>query len=308
MLKKIFIVGIIFFLRHDLIRAMNQNAIDYQPTSFLFISRRNSNGVAFDRAHSLKNIKSHIYKQFQLSSRENKEKFFDDKKKFFPIIIGTSIAHYDIYKYWPQHDNENERMVEKVQRLDTDLIPERSKSKVLLLHIIRRGGNLESVRKHGLLTLNELYKRGLTDHDPSRNNGLMSDQHDVIYFSYNTDVHVDNANYVQIEVDPDSTYVYNREFRYINKPHSYYSSKALLRTYIENKEKAEEMRRVAPLGKVVIFDPLTSMPFYVDSLDLRFSSQGNDIDVVNSIYLYLGEIIFHQKSIPPEELIFPDVK
>jgi len=180
--------------------------------------------------------------------------------------------------------------------------------KVRVYHRIGRGGSLKSVREHGLLSYNELYKRGLSQEKPE-SSGLLIGHYDVIYAAWEPKT-IANINSVGIDVDPATTYVYNREFRFDGCQGKYNGSKVLLATYIENRIKAEEMENRAKFGQAVIFDPYTSEPFYVSTSDKRYCDEEDEYSfgfgaLQSRHYLYLNEIIFERDCIEPKELIFP---
>ncbi|MFA6065751.1 MAG: hypothetical protein WC707_01060 [Candidatus Babeliaceae bacterium] len=171
--------------------------------------------------------------------------------------------------------------------------------KILVYHGIGRGGTLESIKQHGLLSLNELYKRGLTDKKPVSGSVVFPDQYDVIYFRYSPSYDV-KKDTVSMEVDLGATYVHNQEFRALcNSKYwqQYKDSKISLSAFIANREKAEVMRKNKPQGCTVIFDPITSEPFYVTWGDARIN---------NYLYVYIPEVIVEQHEIKPEKLIFQE--
>ncbi len=156
-----------------------------------------------------------------------------------------------------------------------------------------KNGSIEKIKKYGLLTYQELFNRGLTNTNPSQFKHTWPDQYNVIYFSH------DNPNSektVTLSVNPDDTYVYNRQYRFKRDLSKYSASKILLAKYIANKKKAEEMRLNAPKNVKVMLDPITSEPHYVKNNDPRYFSKD---------YFYYDEILIPRTNIPPEELIFP---
>ena len=54
--------------------------------------------------------------------------------------------------------------------------------KVVVWHRISRNGDVENVKRHGLLSFTELFRCGLTNIDPSTVRSCLPDQHEVIYF------------------------------------------------------------------------------------------------------------------------------
>jgi len=185
---------------------------------------------------------------------------------------------------------------------------------VTIYHALGRHVTVKSIKEHGLLSYRELFKRRLTPTQVNPNEldqRLLSDSYDNIYFdpiwmmSSNT-----SKNRVGYQVDPNTTYVYNQEFRADDNPHKYNSSRVLLATYLANVAKSKKMKKNAPAGQVVIFDPFTSEPFYVDVNDER----NDDAELLyfdrNKLqtrhYLYLAEITIKKPCIEPKNLIFFD--
>jgi len=172
------------------------------------------------------------------------------------------------------------------------------------------GAGLQDIRKHGLMTRNELLRRGLTEQTPS---GPLSDQYNVIYFSYDPEHRKDPERTVGFDVNPETTYVANMEFRYdINRPR-YNHSHILLSDYIKKRDKAEKLEKSAKPGQAVIHDPYTAEPFYVSVDDTRYydpqSEQYFDYGSVRlepRHYMYLNEITIAKPCIPADQLIFPE--
>lgn len=168
---------------------------------------------------------------------------------------------------------------------------------------------IASVKKHGLLSRKELFKQGLTKVNPDTIFESLPNQHNVIYFRPYLKAPSSLQNTVGYLVDPTKTYVYNQEYRADRKKSQYNSSKVRLDTYLSNCRLAETMRNNAPQGKVVIFNPKTSEPFYVESTDERYSSADSE-KIVDSVgnkadhYLYLAEVTIPQSKIHPKDLIF----
>lgn len=151
----------------------------------------------------------------------------------------------------------------------------RESNLVTVYHSIGRGGTIEQIKKHGLLSLKELLRRGLKSNVSSKDveameKSLLADQYHVIYFDP-VNRHNDPSNTVAITVDPNKTYCYNREFRPDNNQEGYNRSRILLAIYLSNRRKAEEMWNNREPGQVVIFNPHTSDPFYVRADDKRYS-------------------------------------
>lgn len=233
----------------------------------------------------------------------------NQKSRILPImVLATAIGGSYLIKKSIYAKTANDPIhVEKKEKQNNH---KKTTDPVRIVHNIGRGGNIKSVRQYGLLSFNEMHRRGLTTTDPSTIRGLMQNQYDIVYFAYQPESNY-TKNCVYLEVDPNSTYVYNREFRYYNQNSSYLGSRVLLSTYIANKEKANKMRENAEPGQWVIFDPFTSEPFYVNYNDRRLNNNNETLlgelpGIPSSCYKYLGEIIFEKDSIPPHELIFPD--
>lgn len=185
--------------------------------------------------------------------------------------------------------------------------------KVIVYHDIGRNGTIESVKKHGLYSLSELFKRGLTTDNPSNlRRGLLADQYHVIYFRPLLKEPTDKSKLVGYKVDPHATYVHNMEYRFDANLGKYNASKILLSTYLKNLQKAEQMCKAAPPGIVVIFNPFTSVPFYVNATDVRYYDSREHLGILSHQtesarhYLYLGEVTIQKEHIKPEELVFFD--
>lgn len=103
---------------------------------------------------------------------------------------------------------------------------------VRVYHCMYTAGWLKSVRAHGLLTSSELYRRGLTRHDPSKITGLLQDQFNVIYFRWMLRPPTSGIASVGFDVDPYKTYVYNSDFRADKDQAAYDKSKTLLSSYL----------------------------------------------------------------------------
>lgn len=175
--------------------------------------------------------------------------------------------------------------------------------KVRLYHYIGRNGSLTSVKKHGLLSCHELFRRGLTSFDPSKEYVLRVDRYHTIYFSWFTDP-VAGSNHVAIDVDPDSTYVHNREIRcHVQKIGSnnytnYNASRVLLADYMAKRQIAQKMQSD---NRTVLFDPYTAAPFHP-------SFKPGDLHKYDSRYYFTNEVIFMCPCIPPNKLIFPETE
>lgn len=186
-------------------------------------------------------------------------------------------------------------------------------NKITVYHRIGRDGTVESVKKNGLMTYNELQRQNLVD-KAKPYSGLMPDQYDVIYFSPETKQPQNTQNLVGYAVDPDKTYVYNREYRFDVNLGSYNSSKLLLAKYLKRKKKGEQMCVNRPTGKMLVYHPRTCKPYFIDMADydtldktrrMFWYVDGNRyVPDSGRHHLYLGEVIIEKDRIAPEELTF----
>jgi len=210
-------------------------------------------------------------------------------------------------------DRELEDLENLIVKILSDYQSESVDNEVLICHSVGRGGNIQDVLRNGLMTYNELFRRGLSKEEPPRNCGLLCDQYDVIYFDYSPRVTKENcpAGSVCIAVDPHATYVYNREFRFDANYTRYQMSRVLLADYMKRRRKADRMRHASKPGQVVVFDPFTAEPFYVAGTDPRardlsigpFGSFILPGQIEHRHYLYHNEVIISRNNIPREEFV-----
>ena len=80
--------------------------------------------------------------------------------------------------------------------------PSSKPKKVIVYHCIHRAGTIAGVREHGLLSHNELYKKGLASKEPGKK--MMPGHHDLIYFTY-MKTPPEGTACVGKEVDPETT-------------------------------------------------------------------------------------------------------
>ncbi len=181
---------------------------------------------------------------------------------------------------------------------------------VRVYHVIGRGGTLDSVRVHGLLTHNEAFKKGVTQQKPIPRNSLSgvpwTDQSDLIYFKWEPSP-PKSMQSVGLDVDPNTTYVRNRELRggRFNNIGGYQSSTTLLADYIARRKEGEELSKTLRPGQIIAYDPYTSKPFAVNGDDLRLESSLRYMPSAEHYY-YPNEITFSVPCIPAKELIFPE--
>ena len=170
-----------------------------------------------------------------------------------------------------------------------------TQEKYTIYHDVGSKTSLDLIKKHGLLTRNEQIRRRLCPGDTSSSN-VRSDQYDVLYFHPSKPYGTSDNKLVGYQVDPQNTYVYNREFRVGD--HSRYSkSKVPLLIYLRNKELGKQSSDKPQGGFNVVYDPYTSKPFYVYYADARYE---------DPLFNYWGEVIVERDNIPTEELIFFD--
>lgn len=148
---------------------------------------------------------------------------------------------------------------------------------------------MSSIRKHGLLTFKDMQSKGLVQ---KTRYPCLPDHDDNVYFRYYPDKPPFNSNYVVIDVDPDTTYVYNQELRANGDSKRYIKSKIPLSQFIELTHEIAYLRKSEP-NKAIMRCRTTSQPYTVP----------DEAEILNESYI--NEIIIPH-SIPPEELIFPE--
>lgn len=178
---------------------------------------------------------------------------------------------------------------------------------------------IQSIKKHGLLTCRELVRRGLVTR-VLKKGWVMNDQYDVLYFKWLKQAPSKEEQYVGFDVDPDTTYVHNQEYRADNNVSKYNESKVKLSDYIARRKTADRLEEYRPKHQVVVFRPLTAQPFYMDA-DYKsfYAAYGetyyygpkqhpftkSDVQYDQERhYLYPNEIIVPASSIPADQLVF----
>ncbi len=183
-----------------------------------------------------------------------------------------------------------------------DFYPKLEKKLVPVYHCIAKKGSVESVKNHGLLNWQTLWKRGIVDIQPCI--GLFSDRAKVIYFNPNPS----EERYADIAylVDPATTYVYNQEHRAHCNMGYYQGSEILLQDYLANYHAAEELKKHKKPDEIILLDYITSEPIVVSIQE--FKQWKNLANEHGSFYGkadgYRPEVIIATNCIPPERLIF----
>ncbi len=146
----------------------------------------------------------------------------------------------------------------------------------------------------------------------SRKSKGFADQMSVIYFKPEEPGIKETAN-VAIEVDPNSTYVYNMEHRaqaWQQNPKAdalYRKSRVLLADYLKYLKEAEAMVLQNPNLEVQL-DPETARPFYLEKNDARKQKvkiNGEWVEYKGiGAQIYNGEVIVETTCIPSKDLIF----
>lgn len=203
---------------------------------------------------------------------------------------------------------------------------------VIVRHNLNKSGTLKSVQTNGLLSRKELLRRKIESdvslqHLQQLEKRALPGHFDTIYFTV-TDmptIETPVANHfrsvakkmqshkrdcVGLAVDPTTTYVYNRQFRFINNQEKYNNSKISLATYLHNLQRAETMQTTCPANHIMIFDPYSAEPFYVHDTDHRigklsdYISENQRLCLEESFHWYWAEVIMETPCIPPNTLIF----
>ncbi|NET71559.1 MAG: hypothetical protein F6K62_11690 [Sphaerospermopsis sp. SIO1G2] len=192
-----------------------------------------------------------------------------------------------------------------LRALKVDDIPDVSETTsdmVTIYHGIGKDADLDAIRATGLKSRKKLAEEGVMQL-PS-DGSYFTNQPQYIYFQDMTDDKLarQNRGFASVSVDPDTTYVFNREFRV---PHgqesnskmldSYARSGITLRQHLANQEAAKQMKEDLPPGQMVIHDPYSGSPIAVSADDERVS---------NSRYMYLSDILVEAAVIPKEKLTF----
>jgi hypothetical protein len=199
-------------------------------------------------------------------------------------------------------------------------------------HSINRGGTLASVKEHGLLSLKELLRRKI-ETDISLQSIIEAEKYvitnhfDTIYFTITEfpPVKTPVANYfhsiaktmgahkrkkVGLEVNPNTAYVYNRQFRYSHNQQKYNDSKISLTDYLHKLQGATCMQSTCPGNHVVLFDPYNATPFYVCNTDPRlgkvddYKTGNQKQSLEESYHWYWAEVIVETPCITADKLIF----
>jgi hypothetical protein len=165
---------------------------------------------------------------------------------------------------------------------------------VEVYHVPKRGASVDDLLAEGLKSRKQLIKEGKLE--PLSSSGLFEDHLSTIYFQWfppHLEANRENCDWVSTEVNPETTDVFNREFRYHNDRGKYKASRMSLTDYISQHEKTKELRKDLEPGKMIVWNPLTAEPTVVGVDDRRVS---------DSRWQYLNEIIFQKPVVPASEL------
>ena len=189
-----------------------------------------------------------------------------------------------------------------------------SKNLVEIFHITT--SSLDLILSEGLKTKNQLLKES-KNHEYMRS-GVFEDHYDTLFFQWykkglKPNLFFESSNWVSIDVDPDKTFVYNRELRpyflsYLPKMddtdnydstqkfkdlrQKYESSKILLSEFIKHSNQFIELQSAIDETKTIIRNPLTSEPLIVNINDERQWYPG---------YAYFNEILIKTPTLEPSE-------
>ncbi len=166
-------------------------------------------------------------------------------------------------------------------------------SLIEIYHIPRRGATIDDLLSEGLKSARKLIEeRKIKDYGGS---WLFPDHKEVIYFQWfppHLEFNREENDWISIEVDPQNTYVYNREFRVTREINKYRASRMKLSDYISKHEITKRIKKTLEPGKTIIWNPLTADPVVVNWDDERVS---------DFTWQYLNEIIIPATVIPPSE-------
>ena len=152
---------------------------------------------------------------------------------------------------------------------------------------------MDDLLAEGLKSKDRLVEEGKME--PSGVKGLFYNQSFDIYFQWvppHLEANKKDCDWVSIKVNPDSTSVFNMEFRFKIESRNYNNSKMSLADYISQHEKTEEMRQGLEQGKAIVWDPLKAEPTIVKAGDKRFH---------DSTWQYSNEILIPRDIIPASE-------
>ena len=156
------------------------------------------------------------------------------------------------------------------------------------------GASVDDLLAEGLKSRKQLIKEGKLE--PLSVRGLFDDHLSTIYFQWfppHLEANRKNYDWVSTEVNPETTDVFNREFRYYNDWVKYDASRMSLADYISQHEKTKEMKQNLKLGEKIVWAPLTAEPTIVGIDDKR---------VYDSRWQYLNEILVPKSIIPASEI------
>ena len=140
-------------------------------------------------------------------------------------------------------------------------------------HFPGRGASVDDLLVDGLKSAKRLIEeRKIDDYSSS---WMLPDHQNMIYFQWfppHLEANRNNCDWVSIEVNSESTDVYNREFRTSGDLRKYQTSKMSLTDYISQHEKTKEIKENLTLGGTIVWHPFTAEPVIVGIHDKRVSN------------------------------------
>ncbi len=190
---------------------------------------------------------------------------------------------------------------------------------VEVYHFPGRGASVDDLLADGIKSARQLIKEGkIEDYSGSC---MQPDHLDNIYFQWIPSKddfptgwifdwirdEMEKRGYLSIGVNPETTFVYNREFRAKGNPAKYSSSRMTLSNFIKKIEVARELLKENDSSNVFL-DPISAQPRIMpyDQQVRSFAeltSFKKGYDPVNaSSWQYLNEILVPKSVIPVAEL------
>jgi hypothetical protein len=164
---------------------------------------------------------------------------------------------------------------------------------VEIYHFPGRCATVDDLLIEGIKSRKQLIREGKLE--PLNTKGLFEDHLLNIYFQWfppHLEANRKRYDWVSIEVGPEATDVFNREFRSHNDVAKYNASRMTLANYISQHERTKEMRKSLKPGQMIIWNPITAEPIIVGINDKRISDY---------TWQYLNEILVPGPVIPASE-------
>ena len=188
---------------------------------------------------------------------------------------------------------------------------------VEIYHFIGKEASIDKILKEGLKSRKQLIlERDLESFEQTR---LFSGHFSNIYFQWlspHLEINLEECSWISIEVNPETTNVFNRELRpfifsYISRYASselfkdndfednargiwkkYALSEMSLSKYIFKHKKSRELKKNMKLGESIVYDPLTAEPTIISL---------NDPRKYFPIWMYFNEILIPKQIIRSSE-------